>query len=189
MANERDALSNFQFPKTKGLFVNFEDGKPIKLRVLTVDPLVSMDKWGNTRFAFVVYNWTDAKAQILNRGTSIAKEIQALHQNEDWGSDIKKIDIQITASGAGKDTRYAITPLPKAETLTNEQIKECQEIKLEDKIENGQRMSFYDPSKFEAPTEELSGYEKAKGVAEGLKEDSIEDVEGEELINLDDIPF
>jgi hypothetical protein len=178
---ESDALRNFSFKQGDGLFTTFEDGEPVKLRVLTTNPLVALDKWGGTKFAFIVYNHTASKAQILNRGASIAKEIQKLHQDEDWGANIKKIDIKITADGTGKDTRYTVTPVKETTELTNDQIRECREVKLEDKIENGQRMSFYNPEDFETNSEKPEKEPEEKDI-------KIEDVD-DEPINLDDIPF
>ncbi len=190
MAAETDALSNFKFPKGKGLFTTFEDGDSFKLRVLTTDPVVTTKEFEgadgevtiSTKFAFVVYNFTLGKAQILNAGATIVKAIQKLHQDEEWGADIRKMDIKISATGQGMKRKYEIIPLPKSETLTNEQIKECQAIDLDTKIENGQRMSFYKP-------EEQTGYEKAKEVAANLKQDVVIEDVGDEPINLDDIPF
>lgn len=143
---EKDALKGYVFPKKIGKFVSFVEGEALKIRVLTVDPLVAVDKWGGTKFAFIVYNFTDSKAQILNAGATIFKEIQKLHIDEDYGQNIKMIDIKILAEGEGMDRKYTVTPLPKATTLTNEQILEAKEIVLEDEIEGGTRLSKVDNS-------------------------------------------
>ena len=61
---ESDALSKFDFNKvTKpSIFLRFEPGVPVKVRILTVDPVVSTttfedkktgDEVVNTRFAFI----------------------------------------------------------------------------------------------------------------------------------------
>lgn len=204
--SEVDALKTSKFPASEGLFVRLSsDTSPRKLRILTRDPLVSKDKWGNTRFGFVVYDYTAEKGRILNSTPGLAKEIAKLHNNEDWGGDIRKIDVHIETEGAGLETRHSLTPLPKTTELTNEQIKQCAAIKLEEKIENGDRMSVYDPKDFETTMSqeevenvEGSGLEKARNMAKKIKDDNaeeettdepvIEDI-GDEPINLDDIPF
>lgn len=193
---ESDALSNFKFPKGKGLFCTFEDGDEFRVRVLTTDPVVTTKEFEgadgevavSTKFAFVIYNWTLSKAQILNAGATITKAIQKLHQDEEWGANIKKMDIKITATGNQMKRRYEVTPMPHAEDLTPEQIRECQNIDLEERIPDGQRMSFYNP-------EETSGYDKARLQHDRIKEHTPGVADsgdynnlGDEPVNYDDIP-
>lgn len=189
---EADALSKFDFSKvTKpSLFVKFEAGKPLVLRVLTVDPVVSTqtfedEKTGetsvNTKFGFIVYNFTDEKAQILSATPNMAKKIGELHVDEDFGANIRKIDIKISPTGEKLKRRYDIQVLPKTNELTNAQIKEAQAIDLDEKIEGGSRMSLYDPKDFNKPEEKPTP-------AENDAEVEIEDI-GDEPVNLDDIPF
>lgn len=170
-----DAFRDFK-PENSGggLFVKIDEDNPVKLRVLTVDPLINVDEtYGATRFAFVVYNFTEGKAQILNKGWSIAGELQKIHLDEDFGADIQKVDVKITATGSGKETRYSVNPLPNAQKLTDEQLAEVIEIDLEKVIKNGTRMSEVNAGK--------KSYPKAKEVV-------IEDIPDEE-VNLDEIPF
>lgn len=187
MAEENDPLKNFQFPKNKGLFTTFEDGDEFKLRVLTTDPVVSTKEFtaanGDvniaTKFAFIVYNFTMGKAQILNAGATITKEIQRIHQDEDFGANIKTVDIKVTATGSQLNRKYTVNVLPKAETLTNEQINECKAIDLDGKIEGGQRMSFYKPD---------DAVDQSPAKVDKEDEPVIEDI-SDDPINLDDIPF
>lgn len=188
---EKDALKNFDFPKSKGLFTSFDAGDEFRVRVLTTDPVVSTKEFTaangeinlSTKFAFIIWNFSLEKAQILNAGVTIAKEIQRLHQSEDWGANIQKMDLMIKAEGSQLLRKYIVTPLPKAETLTNAQIKACQAIDLDDKIENGERMSFYKPAD---AVDQTPSNEHTPGVAD--QEPPIDDI-GDEPINLDDIPF
>lgn len=188
---EQDALKSFDWGTVGGggLFLKFEAGKPVTLRVLTTDPVVTnkvfVDKTSgeesvNTQFSFVVYNFTDSKAQILSASPGIARKIGELHVDEDFGADIRKIDIKISPTGEKLQRRYDIQVLPKTNELTSEQIKECAAIKLDDKVE-GDRMSMYDPKKYEPVA---AKEEHTPGVA-----DAVHDVPDEEPINLDDIPF
>lgn len=134
-----DPLANFKFDNGSGLYLK---EYPAKVRVLTTDPLVHVNpKYGSTKFAFVVYNHTAGKAQILDAGAMITQEIQRLHTDEDYGANIQKIDIKIDRQGEGKETRYTVTPLPNAVSLTNEQVAEARDINLSEKVENGVRMS------------------------------------------------
>lgn len=176
-----DALSGYNFSSgSSGLWV---DEFPVKLRVLTTDPLVHVEaKYGSTKFAFVVFNHDAGKAQILDRGASIAEAIQKLHLDEDYGADVQKIDIKISKTGEGKDTRYSVTPLPKAIELTNEQIKEATTIDLPGKIKNGVRMSAINNGA-DTPMPLVV-------VTDAIYQDVlIEDFDEAEPVNLADIPF
>lgn len=180
---ETDALKSYQFKEGGGgdLFVKIKEGSPQKLRVLTLDPLVHVDKFANTRYAFIVYNYTESKAMILDKGTSIAKGLSMLHVDEDY-DDLNKIDVKISATGEGMETRYAINVLPKTETLTTDQIKECAKLNLEDIIKSGTRMSAINDGEPMPTAEE----EPVAG------EDEVHEVDDEKPISLDDlnnIPF
>lgn len=186
----KDPLAEFVFAENEGqsLFLSVKKGDSIKLRVLTTDPVVSKDKYGNTRFAFIVWNYTDSKAQILNKGASIARPIQQLHLDEDYGANIQKIDIKLIANSTGpedKDVEYILTPLPKAETLTVEQIKEAEKIKLDESIKNGTRMSLLNQG---AKVQEQPVTQPKQDTPVSNEEvDSL--LASGEPISLEDVPF
>lgn len=173
-----DALSGYNFSSgSSGLYLT---DFPVKLRVLTTDPLIHVEpKYGSTKFAFVVWNHDLGKAQIMDRGASIAQEIQKLHLDADYGADVQKIDIKISKTGDGKETRYFVTPLPTAVKLTNEQLKEAASIDLPEKIKNGVRMSAINNGSETLLTQK-------DVLDEAYKETGFE---GGESISLEDIPF
>lgn len=186
--NEQDALSTFDFNKVTGggLCVKFQADKPLTLRVLTVNPVVYTETFEDkktgevnptTKFAFVVYNFTEEKAQILQATPNMARKIGSLHIDPDFGANIRKIDIKISPTGEKLERRYDIQVLPNARDLTNEQIEEARAIDLDDKFPNGGRMSIYEPA--DTPLTDA---------AEATKPDVVE-TEMPEKINLDDIPF
>ncbi|CAB4176686.1 hypothetical protein UFOVP1522_33 [uncultured Caudovirales phage] len=188
--SETDALSTFDFSTVtkSGVYLKFEAGKPVKLRVLTTDPVVSTEEYVdkktneislNTRFSFIVYNFTDKRAQILKTTPNIAKKIGEIHTDPEFGSNIKRIDIRISPTGEMLERRYDIQVLPKAEELTNEMILEAQRINL-DELVKGDRMSFYDPKN--AKTAELRAVP-----ANGDENDILIDTDAP--IDLSDIPF
>ncbi len=187
---EQDALSTFDFNKLPGggLFLKFEAGKAVTLRVLTTDPIVTTQEFTgadgevtlSTKFSFIVYNFTDSKAQILSASQSIARKVGELHVDEDFGADIRKIDIKITPTGEKLQRKYDIQVLPKANQLSTDQIKECAAINLEEKVKDGTRMSFYDPSK---QVTKVIQQEEPKEV------DEVHEVNEDEPIDLSDIPF
>lgn len=186
--SENDALKSFDWSgfTGKGLFLKFEAGKPLTLRVLTVDPIVTTKEFTGadgeinlaTQFSFVVYNFTDSKAQVLSASPGVARKIGELHADPDFGADIRKIDIKITPTGEKLTRKYDVQVLPQTKTLTVEQIKECAAIKLDEVVKDGDRMSLYKPQ------------EHTPGVADAPNDEApVTDKDLDEPINLDDIPF
>lgn len=152
-----DALANFKPTEGQSSFIKFEPDKPVKVRIVSLDPLVSNSKYGKTVFAFAVWNHTAEKAMILNRGPAILNRIQELHLDEEWGKDITKMDIRITAKGTGLETKYSVDPIPKSVDLTEEQLAEVKKLdeKLEEIIKPGIRMSKVNEG-VEVPEAEIS---------------------------------
>ena len=187
---ESDALRGFDFSSFGGggLFLKFQAGKPVTLRVLTTDPIVTTKEFEgsdgevnlSTQFSFIVYNFTDSKAQILSASPGVARKIGELHVDEDFGADIRKIDIKISPTGEKLTRKYDIQVLPKTNTLTTEQIKECAAIKLDEAVKDGDRMSLYDPEKVKA---------EPKAVPANGGDDEEVEVDTDEPIDLSDIPF
>jgi hypothetical protein len=175
-----DPLKDFKFSSGSGFYLG---EFPVKIRVLTTDPMVHVEpKYGSTKFAFVVYNHDLQKAQIMDRGASIAQAIQKLHNDDEWGGDIQKIDIKITTEGTGKETRYTVTPLPNSKDLTNDQIREAQSINLIEKIKDGIRMSDINAG---GTLSQIDVLEKAGE----FKEVIVEDFEENEPVDFSKIPF
>lgn len=170
---ENDALSAARFGG--GLFLS---DFPAKIRVLTLDPVVSNDNYGNTKYAFVVWCHDDNKPHILNKGPGIAQRLSEIHTDPDFGGDLRKIDLKITTNGkSGIEIRYTITPVGAPYQLPAEQIKEAATINLESVVKNGIRLSEVNQGK-RIPSANL----------EPESTDEIAEVD-DAPINLDDIPF
>lgn len=183
---EQDALSGGNFGSD--LFLS---EFPAKFRVLTVDPLVYRDSFGNTKYSFIVYNTDKEKPQILDKGPGFAQRFKEIHLDPDFGSNIRGIDVKVTTNGKqGKEIRYTIVGLGAPYQLTNDQIKEAAKIDLEAVIKKK------NPSALRL-SEINSGAKLPDAPDETPPEPSfdpatanpaIEDMGGEP-INLDDIPF
>lgn len=194
-----DALKDYE-PKDSSIYLKFKDGDEIKLRVLTLDPLVSEKVWPNspekidTKYAFVVWNWNAGRAQVLQVGPGLLSRFTKIHRDEDF-EPLNKADIKITATGDMLERRYTVDVLPKAQELTKEMIAEAQKIKLEDLIQDSRgRLSEYsdegEQEDVSEPAEPKTGYEKAKETASKIKGDDVVDFDiGDEPIKLEDIPF
>lgn len=222
--SERDALRDmdkFNRMTGSGLFIKFRADVPLVLRVLTTDPVVSETEFTDrqtgeinlsTRFAFIVYNFTEEKAQILQASPAMARKIGEIHSDDDFGGNIRNVDIKITPSGESLERRYDIQVLPKPRTLTRDMVEEAKKIDLDKSVKNSKgRMSDYDTepvgtggSAVGSGGSDTPGYDSAKEKARGIskKDEPIEEDDtppanpdeviddiGDEPINLDDIPF
>lgn len=183
--SENDALSSFDFDKVikPGKFLKFEAGKPVTLRILTKDPVISETRFGEnltTRLNFVVWNFTAEAAQILSTSFNMGKTFQRIGTDPDFGEDLQKCDIKISPEGEKLNRAYDINVLRHSgneKELTPDQIKQCMAISLEKDVkDNKGRLSQWEPSK-EKPV-----------ATEDDPDMSVEDLGGE-AISLDDIPF
>lgn len=124
---------NYELPSQSGQYMELLEGDN-RIRILT-QPVMGWEDWQNRKpirfkidqkplkpidpqkpiryfWAFVVYNYCDQRIQILNiKQATIQKAIKSLFTDKDWG-DPYLYDIKINRSGKGKDTQYAINPVP-----------------------------------------------------------------------------
>lgn len=115
----KDPLAQYETPQGDWL-----KQLPARIRILEVDPLVYTDeKFANTHFVFRVYNYDEKKVQILDKTPAVMNRIVHLHKDKDYGADIIKLDIKISSTGSGKETRYTLDVLPNPTPLTGEQMR------------------------------------------------------------------
>lgn len=189
-----DSLSTYE-PKRDSLWLRFSDGDEIKLRVLTLDPVITEKIWPNspdkidTKYSFVIWNWNENKAQILQVGPGLLNRFTKIHRDGDF-DPLNKIDIKITATGEMLERRYEVDVMPKATPMTKEAVAEAAKLKLEELVKESKgRLSEYvdsdeatdhsepEPEIDSGDPEALSGYDKAK--AQARKIDGKEDGPGE----------
>lgn len=194
-------------PPSSGAFLKIEPGQTVKLQLATEPYIFNNDYQGNIsqRYAWVVWNFDEAEAQILQLSVTSFRQLKALAEDEDYG-DPETYPIKITREGSGTDTKYMITPSPKPAPLSTEAKAACDELVLKDKIKNAIALSSVLKGQQVPPAEESEplpepqgdGYEAAKATADRLKsgaqmatEEKIAtgDITDDGEINLDDIPF
>lgn len=182
MAEDSNPLAAAKF--SSGLFLS---DFPAKIRVLTRDPMVYNDKFGNTRYAFIVYNLDEERLQILNKGPGFAQEFQRIDSDNDFGGDIRRVDVKITTNGKqGINIRYKFDVIGDPYDLSKEQMKSIMEsnIKLDEVIQKNspgaKRLSEINAGA------KIGGEELEPA---GAKDDIVIEDIGDEPINLDDIPF
>lgn len=88
-------------------------------------------------WAFVVWNYSDSKVQILQLTQStIMEPMLDLIKNPDWG-DPHNYDITVTRTGSKLDTTYSIIPSP-SKPFTNEEAKnQATKVNLEALYDGG----------------------------------------------------
>lgn len=208
---ETDSLSGFDFAKVSkpGKFLKFEAGKPVTVRVLTKDPVVQErtftdKKTGeiniSTKFCFIVWNFTDERAQILSAGPSMAKTFQRIANDPDFGSNLQKCDIKISPEGEMLDRVYDINVLRHSgseKPVTSNMVEEAKKLDLDTDVEEGNkgRLSQYEPDGVKPGKKTIAASQGTDDLPEDDEDQTpanpdvvIEDI-GDEPINLDDIPF
>ena len=181
---EKDGLNDFDFNRVgTGKFLKFVAGESVTIRVLTKDPVVSETQFGediSTRLNFVIWNFTAEKAQILSSNFNMGKTFKRIGQDEDFGANLQKADLKISPEGEKLKRVYDVNVLRHSgneKELTKAMIEELKAIDLlKDVKDNKGRLSEWEPE----PTPLVDE-------AEGL--DKVHEVDLDEPINLDDIPF
>lgn len=126
----KDALSKLQFKEgnSESNFIKFVTDKAIKVRVFTTNPTIHVNNYGKEQISFAVWNWDEDKAMILSKGPSIARQISTIHQDDDFGADVTKVDIKITPTGDGMNREYGVNVLPKATDISDAQLEALAEL-------------------------------------------------------------
>lgn len=182
MAQELDALSVGKFGNSLYL-----KEFPAKIRVLTRDPMV-YNNFGNTYYAFAVYNLETKRVQILAKGPGFARRFQELN-SEDFGGDVRKLDIRISTNGKnGLNVRYSIDAIGAPSDMPQEVIKEI----MDNGFDLAEKVKKSNPGALRLS--EINAGAKLPESDEGLQPNAttedvvIEDI-GDQVINLNDIPF
>jgi len=149
-----------------------EGKRPVRKRVDENIPVGELGEEGLKHFwAFPVYNHNAGKIQILEvTQKGIMGSIKALIDDEDWG-DPKQYDIVVTREGEGFDTMYSVMPSPQ-KPLSKEIQKQIDNTEID-------MESFYDGG------HPLRGGKTTKD----LKEEPPIKEDGQESVNINDLPF
>lgn len=170
-----------------GQYLKFEDSVPVKLRIAS-DPLVfssTFTKGEKTqvsmRYGWVVWNFNEDVAQVMVLPTTPFISVRDLSVDDDWG-DPTKYDLKITRSGVALKTRYTVNPVVAKEALTTDQENQIKGINLKKALEASPNVS----AALTLDEAETSGH---KFSAPAQADKVYDDIDVDEPINLDDIPF
>ncbi len=116
-----------------GLFLKLQDGDTVRLRIAS-EPAIYTQEFNNdgevtvsTKFAWVVWNRNEEKAQVFSQGKSVYNQLADLY--DEWQNPTG-YDVSIKRVGQMLETRYSVTPSPKSTDLTPEQEAACAKIDL-----------------------------------------------------------
>jgi hypothetical protein len=108
-------------PRSIGLFIKFQDGDKLRMRILS-EPRVRATQYSNDKeptfdYIFEVWDYTNEKVRMLSQGIAGAEAIDEM--NDEWGEEYPaKFDLTIKATGAGKNGRkYTRTSSPQLGTM------------------------------------------------------------------------
>lgn len=126
-----------------GKYLKLDDGGSAKIRIAS-EPYIFNNVFENkktgetsitTRYAWLVFNKTEEKAQVLQLPATAYKAIAALATNEEWG-DPTGYDITLKREGSGTDTKWHVQPSPNKDPLTEEQKTKVGELDMKEAVEN-----------------------------------------------------
>lgn len=114
-----------------GLFLKLDPDTSVKVR-LTSDPYIFNSEYQgtvSTKYAWVVYNYSDEKGQVLQLPVTGFRALKAIAEDPEWG-DPQGFDITVNREGSGKETKYHLTPSPNKQPLTKEMKDEVEKVDI-----------------------------------------------------------
>jgi hypothetical protein len=105
-------------PSGGGMYLKIEPESSIRVRFFgrPIEFQSTFENTTSTRFASAVLYRNKAtkvnEVKSFQFGWTIQKAMRALYRDDEWG-DPEGYDVEISRTGAGKETKYAVVPKPK----------------------------------------------------------------------------
>lgn len=186
-----EAYKKYTAPESAGSYFKLQDGKSAKVRIAS-DAYVYFDSYKGVpkttpSYAWVIWNFTEARAQVLQASLTVFKSIQALILDDDWG-DPEEYNLTIRREGVLKETKYHVTPSPQKSAL-----KDVLDASQLEQIGDFDINSLMGDKELVALADVVDGVEVPISTPDNSGQTDSGDVVIEDLpegkINLDDIPF
>lgn len=187
-----------RIPKTGGMFVRFADGDKPRFRIIE-EPWVRITQYGKDEpkyeYLFIVWDYALERVRILAQGEGGSREIDDMQ--DAWGEEYpSKFDLTVKATGAGKNGRkYTRTASPHLGTMPPSSqlvLPDMEEVSPK-AIRLDEFLAGQDPEietrerrEEEAPEPEVEHEVRPDGRSGDV---IIKDLDTENPVNLDDIPF
>jgi hypothetical protein len=191
-----------------GLFIKFQDKTEITLRLLS-DPWIRTTRFENQRkldengkpeitvktsFMWPVWDYAEKQARVLEQGPSVANQIDAI--DDAWKNDgtmPPSYDLTITATGELLQRRYTVVPTPHQGTMpvsSEIDIPDMQRMAGDGAVRLADFLAGTEPvEQGFGGTPKRPTYEDAQALSAESQDVVLKDVDTENPINLDDIPF
>lgn len=119
-----------------GLFFSLKDGETERVRIQS-EPYVYRGVFTqpdgtevfSVRYAWLIWNHTQNKAQILKQSGTFYSSLAALVKNPDYGNPVE-YDLHIAREGTGKDTKYPVNGARKNIDLTTEMLEQVASLDI-----------------------------------------------------------
>lgn len=170
-----------------GKYLKLEDGKTVRLKIVS-EPVVFDNEYEgqlSTKYAWKVWNYDEKVAQILQLPVTGYRAVAEIGGDDDWGDPLTNdYVVKVTRKGTGLDTKYTVTPGPAKDEdkLDDDATKAVEELDLIGSLESGRGVSrvnwLRDVIKNGRPAPKADSDETI-----------IEDLDGDEPVDLSDIPF
>lgn len=159
------------------LYLKLKDGDAVKMRIYSEPAITLYEEGQRPRYAWVIINHNNKKAQVFNAGVSIFSQIADLA--EEWG-DPTEFDITVRRKGSGmQDTEYSVVPVKNPTAPTKEQEAEADKIDLIGATKGKWLREYEEDGKLPDPLVQT---------VEAPEPDEIAPVD-DKPIDLNDIPF
>lgn len=179
-----NVYKNYKAPSEGGMFLKFEDGEINHLR-LGSEPYIFTSSFTDkvtgettisTKYAWKAWNYGNSLAQVIQLPVSGFRQIQDLAVDPDWG-DPTVYDIKITRTGKGLTTKYSVVPNPNKSALGKEEKEALDAIRVGEAVKGVPLSQVADGADLPLPPKNK------------IKDVIIEDMDENEKVNLDEIPF
>lgn len=136
MAESDNIYDDYTPPTGSGQFFALEDGKSARVRFQS-DPYVYQGAFKqpdgttklSTRYAWLIYNHEEKKAQVLKQSGTFFSQIKALVKDPDY-RNLTEYDVKITRDGTGTDTKYAIIPTKTTLELDKDMLEAIADLDI-----------------------------------------------------------
>lgn len=180
-----------------GLFLKLGDGDQVRVRLASL-PVIFQNAFDDqrtgetkidTRFAFIVWNHNEDKAQIwITNGATYGQQIAPLLDDEDYG-DWREYDVTISRSGEKAQTRYSVRPIPKRTMLGYDAQKAVESVDIIEKIGRGKGTSQVMWLTEYKKLQDESSKNARLNMDAGRQDDNTQPFNEGEPVNLDEIGF
>jgi len=182
----RNPYAEHQPSSGGGGYLRFEDGKSVRVRILSdvaIFDNVYEGKVSGAKYAWIVYNTGEEEVQIMQLPKGGYLAVAAIAVDEDYGNPLEaEYELKITRTGHKAQTKYSVVPVKATAKIEGEITEQVASIDLIDRLSKTPSASR--PAWL---NDEIDGKRPEASAEDEAAED--DDVSDDDLIDLDNIPL